>query len=685
MAALRTGIHPQRVFAIATLLALAAFGLAAAQDRASQDRAPGRSSVIGAGGYISLGLQSGIFPIYTGSPECGLFTSEDVITGWVGAIYSRPSYFNANLGFTARLGWEGATSLYTAPPDDIQRIVDTTNHTLTQIDRVFRYEAAIRAVMLDLFARYETGRWGFEAGPRVGYRYAARFRQTDNVTGPGDASFADGERQHDMALGGVFTVNRFALGLGAVISYALPIGGNRMLVPGIVFTGDLLSIVKEQEWRSISIGAGAALQFDISPKAPPSPPPPVVAETPAPRRLEVGLKIRGMNAQRQVTTEAVINVRNVLYRQHAPLLPLVFFDAGSATIPERYVQLSSNASARFSMMAVPDMSQIEINHSVLNIIGTRLRENSAARLTLQGSVSDDETPALALERARAVRNYLVASWGIDRGRIEARVAEGPTARGGEAGEDERAESRRVLITSSDPNITAPIASERIVRDYDPPALKLEPTIDAEAGVRDWSITIRQGKVELARFNRGDEGTTGLTWQLDERLDSAIGTLTAELRVEDSTGQVKSASDQIALRINRGLRVEPGLRDRSDEAERLSYMLVAFDYGSSTLDPGQHALLAELAGALHDSARVAITGYTDRTGDDRTNIELSRQRAENAAEALRPLAAARGVKDLAISVSGAGVDTIRFPNDLPEGRILSRSAAILVEQPRGGSE
>ena len=83
--------------------------------------------------------------------------------------------------------------------------------------------------------------------------------------------------------------------------------------------------------------------------------------------------------------------------------------------------------------------------------------------------------------------------------------------------------------------------------------------------------------------------------------------------------------------------------------------------------------------IKSGARVNFAGYTDRIGDVDRNKALAKNRALNAATALKKWLEKRGVRDIALNVAGVGVETERFDNDLPEGRALSRGVEINIDQ------
>lgn len=646
---------------------------------------------IGPSAGYSYGLQSGEFPIRNGLPNCGIFSGGRIQIPWLGGVAQWQQLFADHLGLEMRLGWTPTFSRYAAPPTDLQRVVDTATHTLIEIEREFRLDATFQTISLDLLLRWRPfGKLALGLGPSVGYRVTSTLQQSDNVLDP-DRTFTDGERSRTMDVGSEFTVQRFALGGALTVEYPLQLWRRATLVPSITLRGDILSAVAETNWRSGSAGAGASLLFDLSAEEDTVPPPPLPPDTvrpvepPPPPRLEVALSMQGIDESGVPSQEAVVSVREVIFRKHTPLLPAIYFDERSDSIGARYARISESATSLFTYRSLAELGPLELSHAILNLVGYRMRDDRNARLTLHGHVSSDEPKELGQSRADAVRRYLTTVWGIARSRIEVRSGAGPMSPSDDATADGRSENRRVLFTSNSPDLLAPVTTERVVRDFNPPLIKLDPTIDAEAGVRGWTIVVRQGDDTMATFVNGGNGSlrSDLSWRLrDDRIDSALGRLVAELRVEDSTGQVKSATDEIGMRLRRDSTIVNNGDERRGEMERLSFTLVAFGYRSATGEKSHELWLEELAEQLRPKARVEIRGYTDRIGDDAFNLELSRGRAQYVADRLKALTATRGVSDIDLRVHGAGVDTGRFPNNLPEGRVLSRGATIVAEQPIG---
>ncbi|HVZ41436.1 MAG TPA: OmpA family protein [Candidatus Kapabacteria bacterium] len=645
---------------------------------------------VGAVGDFGIGAQPAQIPVYEGSPDCGVFTNGLTTTIRGGLVAVLPRAFGERLGFSVRLGFASAATKLAEKPRDFQRLLDpASGHVLVDIDREFRLNTRINTIELDLLGQYALApAISLSAGGCVGYRIGGTFTATDVILTP-DRSFSDGEQSHPIPNTTPLSIRRLAVSGLAALSFPLRIPGNMWLVPSVSARYDLLRSLAEVAWRDASVNLGLGVQFEATNRMPVSPPDtPSIRQTPARDTarhvpaLTAAITMEGSDSNGHTTAQAVIRVNEIVFRDHLPLLPVIYFEPGSDTIAARYKTLPAEATHDFSYTAVAELRPVAMSHQVLNLVGMRLREDRTARITLFGTTAGDEPDSLAAQRAARVRSYLNAVWGIAKNRIDVRAGTGPLPRSDDATSDGRGENRRVVIASATAEMLAPVATERVVREFNPPLVKLTPIMSAEAGVRDWQITIRQREKPLALFTMADTraGHNEISWLLeDNSIDSSLKELVAELRVEDSTGQMKFAYDTISLALERNSTVVHGSLERTPSLERLNYALVGFGFRSAAGDRGHDLWLRELAGQMHDGARVRVVGYTDRIGDDSYNMELSRGRAQYVADRLKTFMSQRGIQPGDIEILGAGVDTSRFPNDLPEGRVLSRGATVTVDQ------
>lgn len=673
---------------------------------------------------LEWGSASSHLPVYGDTPDCGEFTSGHSTSPSFGVAFIFPGFFSSRIGLeidaSGSMLW---TTLHGRPTYPTVIAVDRNDSVFyeeVELDREFRMKSTVVRGRIDLLGRYSISeRWSAGLGPSVGFQKLTSAEETDNILGPGDYSFPDGQSAHDIPGGERFLSNPLLFGLVARTGYALPVGRRSLLVPELMLRADFLSPVKGFAWSSYAAGVRVALLFDLTPTHQPPPPEPVADALPptkapvmpplpaptsrpstpdgsapaqpsnpeisSPRhpRLAARLEIYGLDEENHRQPSAIIRAQEVLYRQHAPLLSAVYFDHDSTSLAARYVHLPPAASDSFSVEDLAGQDPLAIQHQVLNVLGARLRADHSARVTLVPSTSSDESAAIAHDRAEAVRSYLETAWGIEKGRIGIREGSGLMQRSNEATEDGRQDNRRVELIPSSPAILGRVVTDEVVREFNPPAIKMNPFFDAEAGVKEWTLVVRQGPSVVARYSSRDTGDLarkGMVWNIvRDQIDSALTPITATLRVMDSTGASTVADASIPLLLERKTKVVDKRIQIHGDREQISFGLTAFDYNSVSLGNAQEQEVKEIVATLRDSARVIVTGYTDRVGDERYNVELSTQRAEKVATALRAASEARGIVGIRLTASGAGAQHERFDNSLPEGRGLSRGVVVLVDQ------
>lgn len=111
--------------------------------------------------------------------------------------------------------------------------------------------------------------------------------------------------------------------------------------------------------------------------------------------------------------------------------------------------------------------------------------------------------------------------------------------------------------------------------------------------------------------------------------------------------------------------------------------VLFDVGQASLKPGAERTLERVAEVLrtHPERRLLIEGFTDSTGSEATNLELSRQRAE----AVQRVLTARGVSPDRIDVQPRGEAYPVANNETAAGRQLNRRVELLFSDEQGQIE
>ena len=147
-----------------------------------------------------------------------------------------------------------------------------------------------------------------------------------------------------------------------------------------------------------------------------------------------------------------------------PLLPIIFFDPGSSTIPTRYTTFLRRSDADAyeetsevrAASALSDESGLEKYYQLLDIVGSRMRRYPGTTISLEGgySIEPGETAEIARERAAVVKEYLETIWAIAPERIA--IAPPRRACDSSAHPFHQEEARRVIIESESWLIHRPV-------------------------------------------------------------------------------------------------------------------------------------------------------------------------------------------------------------------------------------
>lgn len=105
-------------------------------------------------------------------------------------------------------------------------------------------------------------------------------------------------------------------------------------------------------------------------------------------------------------------------------------------------------------------------------------------------------------------------------------------------------------------------------------------------------------------------------------------------------------------------------------------VIYFDPEDASIRPGEEAMLrsALAAAKLERQASIAITGHTDRLGDEEEAIDLSVRRAAAVSDWLID----EGIEKERISLSGAGYSRTLLPARDGGGENLNRRAEIILD-------
>jgi len=461
--------------------------------------------------------------------------------------------------------------------------------------------------------------------------------------------------------------SKFLAGFKVGAGYDIPVNADNTIwvTPEAFFTLPLTDYASNNGFTvtPATISLGVSLKFAMGESGPPPPPPtPITAKITAHGVMPDGSPTNDLVSPQQATHN----------RSSVPLLPYIFFDEGSAVIPSRYTR--SGATGFSEQSSLDGKDAIQANHEILDVIGSRMKNNPNMRVKLTGTNSNtkDEKNNIELSKARAqaVADYIENTWGISPSRItidQRNLPEVPTNPVTKAG---MAENRRVEITSTNRDLTSPVKIENrqnlsvgatTVR-YD---VSLSPDPSAHP-YKSWSIALDTGSVPIVPTLSGNGAPPATTTEdipnAQQLVDKPVH---YTLTVTDDKGQT--------THVDGFTQIKAKTVDRNNLEK---YAMLSFDFDRADINPRARQMLDLIGESISGGATgVKIDGYCDSTGSAEYNQVLSEARANGAITALRQMTSLPSN----LAVKGHGIRDPRFPNDLPEGRQLNRRVEFTIEK------
>ncbi len=524
--------------------------------------------------------------------------------------------------------------------------------------------------------RYHLGN-GFHVGAGAAFRVllSTSFEQQEEIVTPRGAVFTDSRSAiRNKRSGSITSAESITVAPTLAVSVDLPLTATRSVIatPSLGYQLLLPGYVSSTQWTSHSIVAGIAIGFNTekigrrdgtqetrtitTQPLPGRTPESIIAERePTIRiRLTDPQTTPGESASRTSDTLRAERVMNAVIQ---PLLPYVFFDAGSSVIPERYALQGDPSYGRGGRL---DDEVLANYYNLLNIVAERMYAYPEATMTLTGCNTNDGVEEgnlqLSYDRAAAVKNYLTTVHGIAEERIRIvrrNLPETPSTQTGEDAEDGRAENRRVEITSDTWQIT------QWIEDRDTVDAVTPEEIYVQTGIRSADITKRRmevsvdGNVIVSLSDSLQGGVTRVDLAKYARIIASGRKLTARVTYLMADGRSFTASDAMVVSAD----------PRARRYERIVANLILFPFGQSELTGMNSRVMSTINGLVDSRYRATIEGHTDRVGTEQANLAISQARAERAAAVLAIPSD---------STTGVGEALPLHTNDVPEGRMYNRT-------------
>jgi len=624
---------------------------------------------LGLYGHAGYNIHSASFTALPNIPCCSPGFDGGGGLGWdVGIMARLPLsntwYADLRVGYMALSGTMTTDEARTVNLNG-EAVSGTIQHSLS---------ATLPSVRIDLLAGYRiTQRFSLMFGPTFGILIGGDVEQRETLVAPSEGTFENGTRERLAANVPLPDRATFLPMATFGMSYDIPLDKKERwtLSPEIVASFNFSDITSAVSWTVQPLRGGVTLLYAMGSDEPS----PVYAST-MPGAVTARINAVGLERDGREIPTVVIRVEEFLGSSCKPLLPYVFFDAGSYVLPTRYVQRSPGTIGTFTENSLHQASMLDTYHQILDIVGSRMREFPASSLTLTGCISEDKVETtgtdLAQQRALVLRNYLVSAWGIDASRIVMQNRGLPAVASNVRDGDGIEENRRVEITSSDPRILDPVWTTDTIRTVTPPALRFYPSATAERGMASWTVLAEQDGRQIKQLDGNGQPPNRVDWNLQDdqahipRLASVVD---YRLIARDVDG-VNAQSDVGHIGVNlrtitkkRAERVKDKVIDR--------YAIIGFDFSSDKIQDGNARFIERIRQKIAIASTINIVGSTDRMGDEQLNMDLSQRRARAVAKALN---------SSSINVDAVGESAPVHTNDLPEGRFYNRTVTLVVETP-----
>jgi len=394
------------------------------------------------------------------------------------------------------------------------------------------------------------------------------------------------------------------------------------------------------------------------------------------QRVEIEILAVDEGKPRRKATDIFIKQHYVT--QAFPILPIVFFDKNSSKLPKRYSYIEDKNSFNPDDLQI---NPINYNYNVLNIIGKRLADNPKTNITLNG-YSDQTSEAgdcfLAISRAKEIKRYLEAIWGISPSRMvinESRTncsPEYPTLTQTEEG---FAENRRVEIESNFNEILAPISQKKFIeaRVVTPASLEFSAKSKEEIH-QNWTFSIYQNEEEPILLREGKGNLQTINFEINEKQANSmlVGT---PLIFKFAIGKGKNSDEyRDTLIITKDTSII--------EIDRLS--LAIYQVAGDSLREVDKIAIRHFIEKLKENDSIYVYGYSDNLGSEQINKTLSVNRSRNACSFIQNILTENKIN--AVIAKCEGVWFLRTPPGivsykLPEERFLSRTVQIEIHRKR----
>ncbi|MBL7998647.1 MAG: OmpA family protein [Candidatus Kapabacteria bacterium] len=553
------------------------------------------------GGFAGGGiiLHAAEFSSLNGFPSCcPLYTNGNGLTPNVGLFIELP--MTQRISHSIRLSLSDLSGRFTTVES---QPVDVSG-TLREAKIEHSLSTVTQGIALEPTANFRVGKTltAF-TGIRADFSLKGVVSQKEELLFPEQGSFENGSRIRNTKSGDIVGLSPLVLSAvgGFRLSFPMNADNTLLLMPELSFSLGFTRMTISEDWRAHAVRAGIGVAFQSLRSSAPN------KMTMLPPSIKSDLSVIPFNGERELPGTSVSIIETELLDMQ-PLMPYIFFEHGSEALPSRYVLLSRSETAEFSPERAIRNTSLETYYNVLNIIGSRLAENTKEVITITGTTADSaderDNTTLARRRAENIARYFQSVWKIDRKRMIIQTI----ARSADTTRPllSAAECRRVEIHGS-PVILSSLVRRDTVRSISPDYLRFRPAGFGNDDVKSWELVLTQRNATLKTVN--GKGTMPLKTTLDMRdIPGAIrlDSLQAVLVVNGESGLATSSIVQIPTSF-RPLSAASGSSDTTVIRAWFSFPLQ--NSTNLTLDSTQRESLSLLNRYVTNESIINITDFT----------------------------------------------------------------------------
>ena len=448
-----------------------------------------------------------------------------------------------------------------------------------------------------------------------------------------------------------------------------------------------------ESWSVYTVRAGVALKFGTARKSASAVVPADVAETKTKTKNKTEAETTanpaaGKDVQFSVRAPKVVPLSRQV-KETFPLRNSIFFDLGKTEIPLRYVQLNKAEATSFRESSLQEgqpgnlnngrsSRQLAVYHNLLNIIGDRLRSNPRSTIALSGA--SDKDPAQGKLLAENVKQYLINIFGINGSRITTEGRDKPVIPSEQPGAVNdltllREGDRRVDVISTSPELLMQVggSTSPFLKPVQITAVQEDPldshvlfNVDgASEMLNSWNVDVSDetGNVQHYGPYTNDQASVPGKTILG---NNAQGNYKIVMTGQAKSGQSIRKESSVSL-----------MKMEDPRQVGLRYSIL-FDFDrSKSIMAYQNFLTDVVTPLIPENGTVIIHGHTDIIGEEKYNLNLSRERAKGAQQILERELSKAGKKGVKFETYGFGEDLnmAPFDNSLPEERFYNRTVII----------